>query len=36
MHCPIGLSLRSKNPKVIAIAAAAELLQAWGLAGEEA
>ncbi|MBI3298488.1 MAG: XdhC family protein [Elusimicrobia bacterium] len=36
LRCPIGLPLRSKNPKVIAVAAAAELLQEWGLAGEEA
>lgn len=36
MHCPIGLPLRSKNPKVIAVAAAAELLQEWGLTGEDA
>ncbi|MDE2291021.1 MAG: XdhC family protein, partial [Elusimicrobia bacterium] len=35
MHCPIGLPLRSKNPKVIAVAAAAELLQEWGLTGED-
>lgn len=35
MHCPVGLPLRSKNPKVIAVAAAAELLQEWGLKGEE-
>ena len=35
MHCPVGLPLRSKNPKVIAVAAAAELLQEWGLAGED-
>lgn len=34
LHCPIGLPLQSKNPKVIAIAAAAELLQEWGLAKE--
>lgn len=33
LHCPVGLPLRSKNPKVIAVAAAAELLQEWGLAG---
>lgn len=31
MRCPVGLPLRSKNPKVIAVAAAAELLQEWGL-----
>lgn len=30
LRCPIGVPLRSKNPKVIAIAAAAELLQEWG------
>ena len=35
LRCPIGLPLRSKNPKVIAIAAAAELLQDWGLAKED-
>ena len=35
MHCPVGVPLRSKNPKVIAVAAAAELLQEWGLAGED-
>ena len=35
MHCPIGLPLRSKNPKVIAVAAAAELLQDWGSVEEE-
>ncbi|TPW21353.1 MAG: xanthine dehydrogenase accessory factor [Elusimicrobia bacterium] len=35
MHCPVGLPLRSKNPKVIAVAAAAELLSEWGLAGED-
>lgn len=35
MHCPVGLPLRSKNPKVIAVAAAAELLQEWGLTGED-
>lgn len=31
MHCPIGLSLGSKNPKVIAVAVAAELMQEWGV-----
>jgi xanthine dehydrogenase accessory factor len=36
MHCPVGLPLRSKNPKVIAVAAAAEVLSEWGLGGEDA
>ncbi|MFH1725984.1 MAG: xanthine dehydrogenase accessory protein XdhC [Elusimicrobiota bacterium] len=31
MHCPIGLPLPSKDPKIIAVAVAAELLQEWGL-----
>lgn len=35
MHCPVGVPLRSKNPKVIAVAAAAELLEEWGLVGED-
>lgn len=30
MHCPIGLALGGKNPKVIAVAVAAELMQTWG------
>ncbi len=30
MHCPIGLPLDGKNPKVIAVAVAAELMQKWG------
>lgn len=34
MRCPIGLPLRSKNPKVIAVSIAAELLKEWGLGGE--
>ena len=32
MHCPIGLPLSSKNPKVIAVSVAAELLKDWALA----
>lgn len=31
MHCPIGIPLESKNPKIIAVSIAAELLQHWGL-----
>ena len=31
MHCPIGISLGSKNPKVIAVAVAAELMRDWGV-----
>lgn len=31
MHCPIGLPLDSKNPKIIAVAIVVELLQKWGL-----
>ncbi|HAH07836.1 MAG TPA: xanthine dehydrogenase accessory protein XdhC [Elusimicrobia bacterium] len=31
VRCPIGLPLPSKNPKVIAVAVAAQLLQEWGL-----
>jgi len=31
MHCPIGLPLASKNPKVIAVSIAAQLLQTWGI-----
>lgn len=31
MHCPIGLPLKSKDPAVIAVAVAAELLQEWAL-----
>lgn len=30
VRCPIGLPLPGKNPKVIAVAVAAELLQEWG------
>lgn len=35
VHCPIGIPLPSKNPKVIAIALAAQLLQEWVLDGTE-
>ena len=31
VRCPIGLALPSKNPKVIAVAVAAELLKDWAL-----
>ena len=31
MHCPIGTPLASKNPKVIAVSIATELLKEWGL-----
>lgn len=31
VRCPIGLPLPSKNPKVIAVSVAAQLLQEWGL-----
>jgi len=31
MHCPIGIDLKSKNPKIIAVSIAAELLKEWGL-----
>lgn len=31
VRCPIGEKLPGKNPKVIAVAVAAELLSAWGL-----
>lgn len=31
MHCPIGMPLDSKNPKVIAVSIAAELLKDWAL-----
>jgi xanthine dehydrogenase accessory factor len=31
MHCPMGLPLESKSPKVIAVSIAAELLKEWGL-----
>ncbi len=31
MHCPMGIPLKSKDPKVIAVSAAAELLKEWGL-----
>lgn len=34
MHCPIGKPLPSKNPKVIAVAVAAQLLEEWGLKPE--
>jgi xanthine dehydrogenase accessory factor len=34
MHCPIGKPLDSKNPKVIAVSIAAELLERWGLKSE--
>ncbi len=30
VHCPIGLTLDSKHPKVIAVAVAAEVMQEWG------
>lgn len=33
MHCPIGRSFGSKNPKVIAVSIASELLEAWAAAG---
>lgn len=36
MRCPIGLPLRSKNPKVIAVAVAAQLLEEWGLKDDAA
>lgn len=29
MHCPIGAAIASKNPKVIAVSIAAELLKEW-------
>jgi xanthine dehydrogenase accessory factor len=31
MHCPMGIPLKSKEPKVIAVSVAAELLREWGL-----
>ena len=31
MRCPIGIRLDSKNPKIIAVSIAAELLEHWGL-----
>ena len=31
MHCPIGHQLDSKNPKIIAVSIASELLETWGL-----
>ncbi|MBI4386065.1 MAG: xanthine dehydrogenase accessory protein XdhC [Elusimicrobia bacterium] len=31
MRCPMGISLPGKNPKVIAVSIAAELLRDWGL-----
>ncbi|MBI4057150.1 MAG: XdhC family protein, partial [Elusimicrobia bacterium] len=31
MHCPIGIPLDSKNPKIIAVSIAAEVLKEWGL-----
>lgn len=31
LHCPLGVPLDSKNPKVIAVSLAAELLKEWGL-----
>ncbi len=31
LRCPIGVPLESKNPKVIAVSIAAELLKEWGL-----
>ncbi|MBI5245261.1 MAG: XdhC family protein [Elusimicrobia bacterium] len=31
MHCPIGIPLSSKNPKVIAVSVAAQVLREWGL-----
>ncbi|MFH2201547.1 MAG: xanthine dehydrogenase accessory protein XdhC [Elusimicrobiota bacterium] len=30
MHCPIGLEISGKDPKIIAISIAAEVLQKWG------
>ncbi len=36
MHCPLGIPLDSKNPKVIAVSIAAELLREWGLREPEA
>jgi xanthine dehydrogenase accessory factor len=36
MHCPIGRPLGSKNPKVIAVAVASELLEDWALKPERA
>ncbi|PCI32834.1 MAG: xanthine dehydrogenase accessory protein XdhC [Elusimicrobia bacterium] len=35
MHCPIGLPLDSKNPKIIAVSIASELLETWGLRGAD-
>ena len=29
VHCPIGIPIASKNPKVIAVSIAAELLKEW-------
>ncbi|MBI4669088.1 MAG: xanthine dehydrogenase accessory protein XdhC [Elusimicrobia bacterium] len=31
MHFPIGIPIKSKNPKIIAVSIAAELLQEWAL-----
>lgn len=31
MRCPIGIPLPSKNPKIIAVSIAAELIKEWGL-----
>ncbi len=36
MHCPMGIPLKSKDPKVIAVSVAAELLKEWGLGGDAA